>query len=342
MKAFLFPGQGSQTLGMGADLAAQYPEAERIFEVGREILGTDILSVCRDGPKADLDSTRISQPAIFLHSMAVLQVLSKRWGIPGPLDGSFGGRDAWEAAARRGIRPEGFATAGLSLGEYSALVFSGSLAFEDAVRVVGLRGALMQEACEVSPGAMAAVIGFSADRVEAIVAEVQAEGEVVQVANYNSPTQTVISGEASAVDRAAERLRAAGARRVVRLNVAGAFHSRLMEPARRKLEPELRRVEIRAPRVPFYSNVLGGRVSDPEQIRDGLIRQVESPVRWSQIIATMFAQGIESAFELGPGRVLQGLVRATVPNAEVLPVGTCADIAGLPAGCGGEKAKVEA
>lgn len=317
VQAFLFPGQGAQALGMGVDLAVRFPEAERVFAAGREILGFDVLAMARDGPEAELHSTRASQPAIFLHSMAVLEVLSKRRGLPGPLDGGAASGDV--------------ATAGLSLGEYSALVFAGSLAFEDAVRIVGLRGAAMQEACERVPGGMAAVIGFPAERVEAAVAAAQAEGCAVEVANYNSPTQTVISGEAPGVQRAAELLRAAGARRVVPLKVAGAFHSRLMESAVRKLEPELRRIPIRAPRVPFYANVLGDQVSDPEEIRRGLVRQVVSPVRWFEIVERLVARGLSGAFELGPGRVLQGLVRAVAPEVEVVPAGTCAEVEALAA-----------
>lgn len=309
-RAFLFPGQGAQATGMGADLADRCPEARRVFDRGREILGVDVLEICRNGPPEELNSTRISQPAIFLHSMAVLETLGRLWGAPGPLC--------------RGVPAVG--SAGLSLGEYSALVFAGSLEFDDAVRIVGLRGALMQRACDQARGAMAAVIGFPADDVEKVVAAARSEGLEIGVANYNAPEQTVISGEVGALEVTENRLHAAGARRVLRLNVTGAFHSPLMAPATRELEPVLREVRIQPPRVPFYANVTGGPVEDPEMIREGLIRQVESPVRWKQIAAALVESGMEGAFEVGPGKVIAGLLRSARKGFETVSLGTWADV----------------
>jgi [acyl-carrier-protein] S-malonyltransferase len=201
------------------------------------------------------------------------------------------------------------ATAGLSLGEYSALVFAGSLEFEDALHIVGLRGEFMQRACEVAGGGMAAVMGFAPEGVDSVVDQAKSEGLRVCVANYNSPEQTVISGEKAAVDEVVGRLKAQGARRVMPLNVVGAFHSPLMAPATRELEPHLRKVPLREPVVPFFSNVTGREARDPEAIREGLIRQVESSVRWTQSLQEILARGVDEILELGPGRVLQGLVR---------------------------------
>jgi [acyl-carrier-protein] S-malonyltransferase len=306
-RAVLFPGQGAQFLGMAADLVEAYPEARAVFEAGREVLGRDLLAVLREGPEEDLNSTRTSQPAIFLHSMAVLEALGPELG----LDGRYG----------RGL--PALATAGLSLGEYSALVFAGAIEFEDALRVVAFRGECMQEACDASRGTMASVIGLSVDRVEEVVAEARAAGVAAGIANYNSPDQTVISGEEGAVDDLVKRLEAAGARRAIKLKVAGAYHSPLMAPAARKLEPRLRQLAIRAPRLPFLSNVTGAEVGDPEAIRSGLMKQVESPVRWTDIVRRLLDLGMGSALEVGPGRVLAGLVKGLQRGLEVAPVGDC-------------------
>lgn len=301
----LFPGQGAQALGMAADLVDARPEAKRIFERGREVLGRDILEICRSGPEEELHSTRTSQPAIFLHSLAVLEVLGADLNL---------GRFCEKLPA--------LATAGLSLGEYSALVFAGALDFEDALRIVGLRGQLMQEACDAARGTMASIIGLPAARVEEVVAGAQKAGHQVGVANYNSPDQTVISGEIGAVDATIKLLEAAGARRAIRLKVAGAYHSVLMAPATRKLEPHLRALRVKAPRLPFYSNVAGALVSDPEVIRENLLRQVESSVRWEQILRALVDRGMRKALEVGPGKVLAGLCRGVAKEIEVTSVGT--------------------
>ena len=315
-RAFFFPGQGAQHLGMAIDLAVAYPEARAVFARGSEVLGRDVLEVCRSGPEEELNSTRISQPAIFLHSMAVLEILRKEWGAPG---GNAEGLPA-------------FAAAGLSLGEYSALVFAGSIDFEDALKIVKLRGELMQQACDAEKGAMASIIGLPAARVEDVVATAGKDGLRAGIANYNSPDQTVVSGAAADVDELVNRLEAAGARRAIRLKVAGAYHSPLMASATRALEPHLRQARIRAPRVPFFANFTGGEASDPEEIRTNLIRQVESPVRWEQIVRGLLGRGLRSAFEVGPGRVIQGLVRGVARDLDMISVGTLEGILKLKEG----------
>ncbi|MBN1442635.1 MAG: ACP S-malonyltransferase [Planctomycetes bacterium] len=304
--AFLFPGQGAQAVGMAVDLVEASAKARAVFDRGREVLGLDILAVCRGGPDEELNSTRVSQPAIFLHSMAALEVLRARRG------GERLGVPDLPAAA----------TAGLSLGEYSALVFAGSLGFEDALRLVVRRGEAMQEACDEERGTMASILGKTAGEVEDVINEMRAEGLKVGIANYNSPGQTVISGGADAVDRAVERLKDRGARRVVELRVAGAYHSPLMASATRKMQPLLREVEISEPRIPFFGNFWGRQVSRPEEIREGLLRQIESPVRWEQCMGAMLALGIGRGLEVGPGRVLQGLAKNIDRSFDVIPAGT--------------------
>lgn len=309
----MFPGQGAQALGMAVDLVDAHAEARRVFDRGREVLRVDVLEICRKGPEEELHSTRTSQPAIFLHSMAALEVYRRQLGSSEPF----------------GLGLEAFGAAGLSLGEYSALVFAGALEFEDALRIVGLRGGFMQEACDAARGTMASVLGLPAERVESVVAEARVESLEVVVANYNSPDQTVVSGTIDAVDTLVPRLEAAGAKRVVKLKVAGAYHSPLMASATRKLAPHLATVPVREPRVPFYSNVRGDRVEDPEEIRRGLMAQVESSVRWGQILAALVARGVESAWEVGPGRVLAGLFRSVNRAVAVASLGTIADFAKL-------------
>jgi [acyl-carrier-protein] S-malonyltransferase len=307
--SFLFPGQGAQTLGMAVDLVEAYPEARRIFELGQEILGRDFIALCRNGPEEELSSTRTSQPAILLHSLATLAVLSN--GDPGRSPPSL----------------PVLATAGLSLGEYAALVFAGAIELEDAVRIVGLRGEYMQEACDAEKGSMASIVGLAASSVEEVVARARADGLAIGIANYNSPDQTVISGAAAAVDETVKRLEQAGARRAIRLKVAGAYHSPLMAAGTRKLEPHLRALKIRPPRVPFYANVTGAETRDPEEIRTNLIRQIESSVRWEQIIRALLVRGMRKALEVGPGRVLAGLMKSISRDVEVASVGNCESVA---------------
>ena len=303
--AFLFPGQGAQVLGMAVDLVDAYPEARAVFDAGKDVLGRDILEVCRTGPEAELNSTRFSQPAIFLHSMAVLKVLDEVMEIPV------------------------LAAAGLSLGEYSALVCAESVDFSDALQVVALRGEYMQEACDSSSGTMASVIGLPVARVEDVVAQARTDGLNIGIANYNSPNQTVISGEVDAVDVTAKRLEDAGARRTIRLKVAGAYHSSLMASATQRLKPHLEKLAIHAPKVPFYSNVTGTEATGPEQIRENLLLQIENSVRWEQILHSLLAREVKQALELGPGRVLAGLMRSVSREVEVVPVGTLEQVQSL-------------
>ena len=290
---------------MAVDLVDAYPEARAVFEAGKKVLGRDILEVCRAGSEAELNSTRISQPAIFLHSVAVLRVLDETMEIPA------------------------LAAAGLSLGEYSALVCVRSVEFAEALQIVALRGEYMQEACDSSSGTMASVIGLKVARVEEVVARARADGLNIGIANYNSPDQTVISGEVGAVDVTVKRLEEAGARRAIRLKVAGAYHSPLMASATQKLRPHLEKLAIRAPKVPFYSNVTGAETTSPEQIRKNLLLQIENPVRWEQTLRLLLARGIGRALELGPGRVLAGLMRSVSREFHVVPVGTCEQVNSL-------------
>jgi [acyl-carrier-protein] S-malonyltransferase len=304
--AFFFPGQGAQKVDMAVDLCESIPRARAIFEKGREVLGFDILGICKDGPEDELNSTRVSQPAIFLHSMAMLEALSERFGV--------------EGACGTGVPAA--AAAGLSLGEYSALVFVGAIAFEDALRIVGKRGELMQEACDQREGAMASVMGLKASAIEEVVEAAKADGLEIGISNYNSPAQTVISGAVEAVDTCIERLTAAGARRVIKLRVAGAYHSILMGSATEKMEPLLAELAISTPRIPFFANYSGARVVDPEEIRRGLLRQVENSVRWEPSVRAMIESGVKSGVEIGPGSVLGGLVKNIDRSVAVQPVGT--------------------
>ena len=313
--ACLFPGQGAQAVGMAADLCAASERAREVFRRGGEILGVDILSICSEGPAEELNATRLSQPAIFLQSMAVLEALAERRG----LEGGFG----------RGLAAS--AASGLSLGEYSALVFAGALEFEDALEVVGKRGEFMQEACDQSDGTMAAVVGMSVDEIEAVVAAAREDGCEAGVANYNSPAETVISGAGAGVEECSRRLEEAGARKVVALRVAGAYHSVLMESATRKLQPWLDELTISPPRLPFFANYSGARVEDPEEIREGLLRQIENPVRWEQCVRGVLDLGCSTALEVGPGKVLRGHVRKIDRDAVVESIGTLESLDNLQA-----------
>lgn len=280
MKAFVFPGQGAQFVGMGKDLYDNNAVAHEMFEKANEILGFRITDLMFAGTDEDLRQTRVTQPAIFLHSV----ILAKTLG------GEF--------------CPD--MTAGHSLGEFSALVAAGALNFEDGLRLVSARAMAMQKACELKPSTMAAVLGLADDVVEAACAEVEG---VVVCANYNSPGQIVISGEIEAVAAASEKLTAAGARRVVPLKVGGAFHSPCMEPARAELAEAIAKTEIHEPVCPVYQNVDAKPHTNPEEIKANLIAQLTSPVRWTQSVKNMIADGATEFVELGPGKVLQGLVK---------------------------------
>ena len=273
-KAYIFPGQGSQFPGMGQEL---YPGHKELMESANDILGFRITDIMFGGTADDLKATRVTQPAIFLHSV----VLAKS-----------------QASAPDMV-------AGHSLGEFSALVAAGALSFEDGLRLVSLRAQAMQECCEMQPGAMAAIIGLPDARIEEVCAGIPG----VVPANYNSPGQVVISGEEAAVDKACEILKADGAKRALRLPVSGAFHSPLMEPAREKLARAIEATPFQAPRCPVYQNVTAAPTEDPAVIKENCLKQLTSPVRWTQTVLNMAADGATEFVELGPGNVLQGLVK---------------------------------
>ncbi len=298
-RAVLFPGQGAQFSGMSADLLERAPGCEEMFAAASRAMGVDLLRLCKEGPDETLNSTAVSQPAIFVVSLAVVRAIE-----------AAGGRERLDAAA----------TAGLSLGEYTALVFAGALPFEAALEIVVRRGAYMQEACDRMPGGMVSLLGLDLATVEEVVEEASRHG-IVAVANVNAATQVVISGEIGALERASELARARGARRAIPLKVAGAYHSALMAPASAKLRPFLERAPIVRPRIPFYPNVSARPAGDPGEIRDGLLRQIEAPVLWAPTLDALLASEIDCVLEPGPGRVIAGLVRQLgrdLPVASVL------------------------
>jgi len=283
--AFLFPGQGSQYVGMGKELRDNYKEAADVFAEADEALGESLSTMCFEGPEDALKLTANTQPCILTVSIAVLRVLQKETGIVPAVVG------------------------GHSLGEYSALVASGALAFADAVRVVRKRGMFMQEAVPVGVGGMAAILGMDTAKVEQICADV-AQGEHVAPANYNCPGQIVISGHIEAVKRAAAKAEAEGAKRAVMLPVSAPFHSTLMKPAADRLLAEaLEPITIGALGIPVLSNVLADFYPGPEAVKELLARQVNSPVRWIEEMEKMMAEGVDRALEVGPGKVLRGLMR---------------------------------
>lgn len=293
MKAFVFPGQGSQFSGMGKDLYANVPAAKELFEKANEILGFRITDIMFEGTDEELKQTFVTQPAVFLHSVIMAKALGEEF------------------------QPD--MVAGHSLGEFSALVAAGALDFEDGLRLVAKRAAAMQQACEAQPSTMAAVLGLDDKVVEDICAEV---GGVVVAANYNCPGQLVISGSIEAVDAACERLKAAGARRALRLPVGGAFHSPLMEPAKVELQAAIEAAPFKTPICPVYQNVDAKPYTDPEQIKANLIAQLTAPVRWTYIVQNMVADGADSFVELGPGAVLQGLIKKVSRDVEAVSKAT--------------------
>lgn len=280
MKAYVFPGQGAQFPGMGKDLYESSSQAKDLFENANSILGFRITDLMFGGTDEDLKQTRVTQPAIFLHSV-ILTTLQGTDFKPGMV-------------------------AGHSLGEFSALVANKTLSLEDGLRLVSKRATAMQRACELSPSAMAAIIGIDDKIVEDVCNSVQA---VVVPANYNSPGQIVISGSIEGVDQAIESLREKGAKRALKLAVGGAFHSPLMEPARAELEDAIKSAAFHKPVCPVYQNVSAKPSSDPEMIRTNLVLQLTSPVRWTQSVINMIADGADSFTEVGPGSVLQGLIK---------------------------------
>ena len=280
MKAYVFPGQGAQFVGMGKDLYDNCAEAKEMFEKANEVLGFRITDLMFEGTEEDLRQTKVTQPAIFLHSVILAKSLGEEF------------------------RPE--MVAGHSLGEFSALVAAGALSFEEGLKLVSKRAHAMQKACEARPSTMAAVLALPDEKVEALCAEVD---DVVAPANYNGPGQVVISGSVEGIDAACEKMLAAGAKRALKLKVGGAFHSPLMQPAQEELAEAIREAEFHTPVCPVYQNVDAKPHTDPEEIKENLIKQLTAPVRWTHDVEAMIADGATEFVELGPGSVLQGLVK---------------------------------
>jgi [acyl-carrier-protein] S-malonyltransferase len=286
MKAYVFPGQGAQFPGMGKDLYENSPLAKELFDKANEILGFSITDIMFEGTADDLRQTKVTQPAIFLHSVILAKTLSN-------------------------FKPE--MVAGHSLGEFSALVANGTLNFEDGLRLVSQRAQAMQKACEVEPSTMAAIVGLEDAVVEEVCASID---EVVVPANYNCPGQLVISGSIAGIDKACEILTEKGAKRALKLPVGGAFHSPLMEPAREELAAAIQATTFSTPTCPVYQNVNAQPVSDPETIKENLIAQLTAPVKWTQTAQNMLADGATLFTEIGPGKVLQGLIKKVDRAAE--------------------------
>ena len=284
MKAFVFPGQGAQFVGMGKDLYDNNPLAKELFEKANDILGYRITDIMFAGTDDELKQTKVTQPAVFLHS--VISALC--------MGGDF--------------RPD--MTAGHSLGEFSALVAAGALTFEDGLRLVYARAMAMQKACEAAASTMAAIIGLPFDKIEGVCGEISRKGDkgVVVPANYNCPGQLVISGNIEAIDEACAQLKAAGAKRALPLKVGGAFHSPLMQPAKDELQAAIEATEIKTPKCPVYQNVDGKPHTDPTEIKANLIAQLTSSVRWAQGVENMIADGATDFTECGPGKALQGMI----------------------------------
>lgn len=280
MKAYVFPGQGAQFVGMGKDLYDNSEDARELFEKANELLGFRITDLMFEGTDEDLKQTKVTQPAIFLHSVLLAKSL---------------GDD---------FKPD--MVAGHSLGEFSALVANGTLSFEDGLLLVSKRALAMQKACEIEPSTMAAIVGLDDETVENVCAEIE---DVVVPANYNCPGQLVISGSISGIDQACEKLTELGAKRAIKLMVGGAFHSPLMEPARAELAAAIEATTFNQPICPVYQNVNASPVTDPAVIKENLVAQLTAPVRWTQTAQNMIADGAELFTEIGPGKVLQGLIK---------------------------------
>lgn len=288
MKAFVFPGQGAQFVGMGKDLYDNNAQAKEMFEKANEVLGFRITDLMFNGTEDDLKQTKVTQPAIFLHSV----ILAKSLGDE--------------------FRPD--MVAGHSLGEFSALVAAGALSFEEGLKLVAARAMAMQKACELRPSTMAAIIALPDEKVEEICASID---DIVAPANYNCPGQIVISGTEEGIDAACEQLKAAGAKRALKLKVGGAFHSPLMQPAQDELAVAIEAADIKEPVCPVYQNVDGKPHTNPEEIKANLLKQLTAPVRWTQDVQAMVADGATEFVELGPGKVLQGLVSKIDRNVAV-------------------------
>jgi len=282
MKAFVFPGQGAQFVGMGKDLYDNNPLAKELFEKANDILGYRITDIMFNGTDEELKQTKVTQPAVFLHSVIKALCLS----------------DEFAPAM----------VAGHSLGEFSALTAAGALSFEDGLKLVYARAMAMQKACEAAPSTMAAIVGLPDEKIEEICAGINKEGHVIVPANYNCPGQLVISGNVEAVNEACEQLKAAGAKRALPLKVGGAFHSPLMQPAKDELQAAIEKTVISAPKCPVYQNVDGKAHTEPEDIKANLIAQLTSSVRWTSCVQNMIADGADDFTECGPGKALQGMI----------------------------------
>jgi [acyl-carrier-protein] S-malonyltransferase len=291
MKAYVFPGQGSQFSGMGKDLYESNPTAKALFEKANDILGFRITDIMFSGTDEELKQTKVTQPAIFLHSVVLASTLEN-------------------------FHPD--MVAGHSLGEFSALVANKTLSFEDALVLVSKRALAMQKACELNPSTMAAVLNLDDKVVEAICADITAAGNVVVAANYNCPGQLVISGSLEGVNIACEKMKEAGAKRALILPVGGAFHSPLMEPARIELEAAINATHFNTPICPVYQNVTANAVIDPSEIKRNLISQLTAPVKWTQTVENMISGGATTFTEVGPGKVLQGLVKKVNKDIEAV------------------------
>ena len=282
MKAFVFPGQGAQFVGMGKDLYDNNPMAKDLFEKANDILGYRITDIMFEGTDDDLRQTKVTQPAVFLHSVISALCMGEEF------------------------KPD--MTAGHSLGEFSALVAAGALSFEDGLKLVYARAMAMQKACEAAPSTMAAIVGLPDEKVEEVCAQISTEDNVVVPANYNCPGQLVISGNVEAINAACEQLKAAGAKRALPLKVGGAFHSPLMQPAKDELQAAIEATEIHAPKCPVYQNVDGMPHTEPAEIKTNLIAQLTSSVKWTQCVQHMIADGADDFTECGPGKALQGMI----------------------------------
>ena len=283
MKAFVFPGQGAQFVGMGKDLYENSPLAKELFEKANDILGYRITDIMFEGTDEDLRQTKVTQPAVFLHSVISALCMGEKF------------------------QPE--MTAGHSLGEFSALVAAGALSFEDGLKLVYARAMAMQKACEAAPSTMAAIIALADEKIEAICTQLTEEGHVCVAANFNCPGQVVISGSMEGIEKACEAMKAAGAKRALPLKVGGAFHSPLMDPAKVELEEAINATEFHTPKCPVYQNVDAQPYTDPTQIKANLVAQLTASVRWTQTVQNMIADGATEFTECGPGAVLQGLIK---------------------------------